>query len=65
MKYEMYQEMMEQPKSLRNTLKKEKSHMEEIANQFKEFDKIYLVGCGSSLSTCYSVKDAVNMTFNT
>ncbi len=39
--------------------------MEELANQFKEFDKIYLVGCGSSLSTCYSARDAVNMTFNT
>ncbi|HMK54615.1 MAG TPA: SIS domain-containing protein [Methanobacteriaceae archaeon] len=65
MKYEMYQEMMEQPQSLLNTLKKEKSHLKEISARFEEFDKIYMVGCGSSLSTCYSARDAVNMTFNT
>ncbi|WJI08888.1 SIS domain-containing protein [Methanobacterium sp. CWC-01] len=64
MEYEMYREMMEQPQSLRNTLKEEKSHLKEIASQFKKFDKVYLVGCGSSLSTCYSAKDAANMTFN-
>lgn len=63
MEYEMYREMMEQPQSLRNTLKEEKSHLKEIASQFKKFDKVYLVGCGSSLSTCYSAKDAANMTF--
>ncbi|MDI9437956.1 MAG: SIS domain-containing protein [Euryarchaeota archaeon] len=63
MEYEMYQEMMEQPQSLRNTLKREKSHLKELASQFKKFDKVYLVGCGSSLSTCYSSKDAANMTF--
>jgi glucosamine--fructose-6-phosphate aminotransferase (isomerizing) len=63
MEYEMYREMMEQPRSLRDTLKKEKSHLKEIATQFKKFDKVYLVGCGSSLSTCYSAKDAANMTF--
>ncbi|MEN6330205.1 MAG: SIS domain-containing protein [Methanobacteriaceae archaeon] len=64
MEYEMYREMMEQPKSLQNTLKEEKSHLKEISSQFKNFDKVYLVGCGSSLSTCYSTKDAANMTFN-
>jgi glucosamine--fructose-6-phosphate aminotransferase (isomerizing) len=63
MEYEMYREMMEQPRSLRDTLKEEKSHLKEIASQFKKFDKVYLVGCGSSLSTCYSAKDAANMTF--
>jgi glutamine---fructose-6-phosphate transaminase (isomerizing) len=64
MEYEMYQEMMEQPKSLQNTLKEEKSHLKEIASQYKKFDKVYLVGCGSSLSTCFSAKDAANMTFS-
>jgi glucosamine--fructose-6-phosphate aminotransferase (isomerizing) len=64
MEYEMYREMTEQPQSLRNTLKEERSHLKEIASQFKKFDKIYLVGCGSSLSTCFSAKDAANMTFN-
>ena len=60
MEYEMYPEMMEQPQSLRNTLKR--NSFKELASQFK-FDKVYLVGCGSSLSTCYSSKDAANMTF--
>jgi glutamine---fructose-6-phosphate transaminase (isomerizing) len=64
MEYEMYREMTEQPQSLQNTLKEERSHLKEIASQFKKFDKIYLVGCGSSLSTCFSAKDAANMTFN-
>lgn len=52
---------MEQPSSLRDTLKAEKSHLKEIADKFTEFERIYLVGCGSSLSTCYSVKDALGM----
>lgn len=64
MEYDMYREMLEQPKSLQNTLKEEKSHLKEIASQYKKFDKVYLVGCGSSLSTCFSAKDAANMTFN-
>jgi glucosamine--fructose-6-phosphate aminotransferase (isomerizing) len=57
----MYEEMMEQPRSLKDTMEMEKSHMEKISEKFKEFDKIYLVGCGSSLSTCLSSKDAMNM----
>jgi len=60
MKYKMYDEILEQPKSLRDTLKEEKSHMKEIAQKFEEFDKIYLLGCGSSLSTCYSAKSALD-----
>jgi glucosamine--fructose-6-phosphate aminotransferase (isomerizing) len=64
MRYEMYKEMMEQPRSLYDTLKEEKSHMIEISERFRELDRIYLVGCGSSLSTCYSAKDALNMTFD-
>ncbi len=59
MKYDMYNEVLEQPRSLKQTLKEEKSHMKEIAEKLKEMDKIYLVGCGSSLSTCYSVRDAI------
>ena len=60
MKYKMYEEILEQPKALKDTLKEEKSHMKEIAAKFEEFDKIYLLGCGSSLSTCYSAKSALD-----
>lgn len=60
MKYKMYDEILEQPKALKNTLKEEKSHMREIAGKFEEFEKIYLLGCGSSLSTCYSAKSAID-----
>lgn len=60
MKYKMYDEILEQPKSLKDTLSEEKSHMKEIAETFEEFDKIYLLGCGSSLSTCYSAKSALD-----
>lgn len=60
MKYKMYEEILEQPKALKDTLKEEKSHMKEIAQKFEEFDKIYLLGCGSSLSTCYSAKSALD-----
>ncbi len=61
MRYKMYGEMMQQPQSLRDTLKAEESHLKEIADTFKEFERIILVGCGSSLSTCYSAKDALGM----
>ena len=64
MKYQMYQEIMEQPTALKNTLKKEKSHMEEIADKMDEFEKIYLIGCGSSFSTCYSAKSANDFVSN-
>lgn len=64
MHYKMYEEMMEQPRSLKDTMKTEKSHMKEMSEKFDEFDKIYLVGCGSSLSTCFSSKDAMNMVSN-
>jgi glucosamine--fructose-6-phosphate aminotransferase (isomerizing) len=60
----MYEEMMEQPRSLKDTMETEKSHMKEISEKFKEFEKIYLVGCGSSLSTCYSTIDAMKMVSN-
>lgn len=60
MKYKMYGEILEQSKALKDTLREEKSHMKEIAEKFEEFDKIYLLGCGSSLSTCYSAKSALD-----
>lgn len=59
MKYDMYNEVLEQPRSLQKTLDEEKSHMKEISEKLKNIEKIYLVGCGSSLSTCYSVRDAL------
>jgi len=59
MKYDMYNEILEQPGSLKKTLTAEKSHMKDIAEKIKGMDKIYLVGCGSSLSTCYSARDAI------
>lgn len=59
MKYDMYNEVLEQPRSLQQTLDEEKSHMREISEKLKKMGKIYLVGCGSSLSTCYSVRDAL------
>lgn len=58
MEYEMYQEIMDQPISLRRTIESEKEHFEVIADQFSNLEKIYLIGCGSSISTCYSVRDA-------
>jgi len=60
MEYKMYKEILEQPKALKDTLKEEKSHMMEIAEKFEGFEKIYLLGCGSSLSTCYSAKSALD-----
>jgi glucosamine--fructose-6-phosphate aminotransferase (isomerizing) len=58
----MYDEMMEQPDAIRKTFEKELSKMEDISIKVKKADKIYLIGCGSSISTCYSVKDALMMT---
>jgi glucosamine--fructose-6-phosphate aminotransferase (isomerizing) len=65
MKYDMYYELLEQPKSLKDTLKAEKSQMSEISGKISEMDRLYLVGCGSSLSTCYSARDAINMVYDT
>lgn len=60
MEYQMYHEIMEQPVALKKTFKEEKSHMAELTEKINEFDKIYLIGCGSSFSTCCSVKSAVD-----
>lgn len=65
MKYDMYYELLEQPQSLKNTLKAEKSKMMDISDKVSEMDRLYLVGCGSSLSTCYSARDAINMVHDT
>ena len=62
MKYKMYDEMMEQPDSLRKTFESEMSTMDEVSKLILDKDKVYLIGCGSSISTCYSVRDALRMT---
>jgi len=59
MKYKMYYEMMEQPEALRKTFDSELENMENISKIVESVDAIYLIGCGSSISTCYSVKDAL------
>ena len=61
MKYKMYYEMMEQPDALRKTFESEHSKFEDVSKLASDADKIYLIGCGSSISTCYSVRDAIRM----
>ncbi len=61
MKYKMFDEMMEQPGSLRKTFETEMSTMKEVSKMISDVDKVYLIGCGSSISTCYSVRDAIRM----
>ena len=61
MKYKMYDEMMEQPDSLKDTFVSEMPKMDEVSKLILDVDKIYLIGCGSSISTCYSVRDAIRM----
>ena len=61
MNYKMYNEMMEQPDSLRKTFASEMSKMDSVSEAVSKADKIYLIGCGSSISTCYSVRDALRM----
>ena len=53
--------MMEQPGSLRKNFESEMSTMEEVSKMISDVDKVYLIGCGSSISTCYSVRDAIRM----
>ncbi len=64
MKYKMYSELFEQPDSIRKTFETELKNMEKIANKLSKVDRIYLVGCGSSLSTAYTAKDALEMVTN-
>ncbi|MGL6297549.1 MAG: SIS domain-containing protein, partial [Methanobacteriaceae archaeon] len=61
MEYGMYQEILDQPKSLKETFKQESQHMGEISEKIMAMDKIYLVGSGSSISSAYSAKDALEM----
>ena len=53
--------MMEQPEALRKTFASEKAAMDEVSKMVGDADKVYLIGCGSSISTCYSVRDAIRM----
>lgn len=59
MKYKMYDEIMEQKDALIKTFESEASLLDKISSLVEEKDNIYLVGCGSSISTCYSVRDAL------
>ena len=61
MKYKMYEEMMEQPDSLKRTFESELDTMNDVSDLISGVDKVYLIGCGSSISTCYSVRDAIRM----
>lgn len=62
MNYKMYDEMMEQPDSLRRTFLQAKCLKWIVFPEaVSKADKIYLIGCGSSISTCYSVRDALRM----
>ena len=59
MEYQMYHEMMEQPEALRRTFASELDNMANISKLAQSVDTIYLIGCGSSISTCYSIRDAL------
>ena len=61
MKYKMYDEMMEQPEALKKTFESEFLAMDDVSKLVRDADKVYLIGCGSSISTCYSVRDAIRM----
>jgi glucosamine--fructose-6-phosphate aminotransferase (isomerizing) len=60
----MYDEILEQPNAIRETIKSESSNMNEISEKLSELDEIYLIGSGSSISTLYSVRDALGMVSN-
>ena len=51
--------MMEQPEAIRKTFDSELDNMANISKIIESVDSIYLIGCGSSISTCYSVRDAL------
>ena len=53
--------MMEQPEALQKTFESEFEKMDEVSDLVSKSDKVYLIGCGSSISTCYSVRDAIRM----
>ena len=62
MTYKIYDEILEQPEVLRKTLEHEINNMDNLSNIVKKADKIYLIGSGSSISSCYSIRDALRMT---
>lgn len=62
MTYKIYDEILEQPEVLRKTLEHEINNMDDLSNIVKKADKIYLIGSGSSISSCYSIRDALRMT---
>ena len=53
--------MMEQPESLKRTFEAEAQTMDKVSELVSKVDKVYLIGCGSSISTCYSIRDAIRM----
>ena len=53
--------MMEQPETLKKTFESEFLAMDDVSKLVRDADKVYLIGCGSSISTCYSVRDAIRM----
>lgn len=57
----MYSEIFEQPDSIRKTFEIELANMDKISTKLSKIDRIYLIGCGSSLSTAYTVKNALEM----
>mgnify|MGYP002480087815 FL=1 len=61
MAYRMRTELLEQPQALRKTFEEESINMDRISKELKKVDRIYLIGCGSSLSTLYTVRDALGM----
>ncbi|WP_407391646.1 SIS domain-containing protein [Methanobrevibacter sp.] len=61
MRYKMYDEMMEQPESLQKTFQSEFETLNKVSDMIPDAGKVYLIGCGSSISTCYSVRDAIRM----
>ena len=61
MRYLMFDEMMQQPHSLELTFESEMERLNNVSDLVLEADKVYLIGCGSSISTCYSVRDAIRM----
>ena len=53
--------MMEQPDSLKRTFESEMPKLDEVSDLVLDVNKVYLIGCGSSISTCYSIRDAIRM----
>ncbi|KZX11711.1 glutamine--fructose-6-phosphate aminotransferase [Methanobrevibacter curvatus] len=60
----MYDEILEQSQAIKRTFQNEKEKLDQLSSEISEFQKIYLIGCGSSLSTVYTIKSALNMATN-